>query len=32
VLDTRHDPSGRNPKQEQATDRIREKLMAGGRP
>ncbi|MFE9652600.1 cyclase [Micromonospora sp. NPDC006431] len=32
VLDTRHDPSGRSPKQEQATDRIRETLMVGGRP
>ncbi|MGR6321571.1 cyclase [Micromonospora soli] len=32
VLDTRHDPSGRSPKQEQATDKIREKLMVGGRP
>ncbi|NES12435.1 MULTISPECIES: cyclase [Micromonospora] len=32
VLDTRHDPSGRDPKQEQATDRIREQLMVGGRP
>lgn len=32
VLDTRHDPSGRSPKQERATDRMREKLMVGGRP
>ncbi|MFI2647613.1 cyclase [Micromonospora fulviviridis] len=32
VLDNRHDPSGRSPKQEEATDRIREKLMVGGRP
>lgn len=32
VLDTRHDPSGRSPRQEQATDRIREMLMVGGRP
>ncbi|MCW3816831.1 cyclase [Micromonospora sp. DR5-3] len=32
VLDTRHDPSGRSPKQEQATDRIRERLTVGGRP
>lgn len=32
VLDTRHDPSGRDPKQERATDRIREQLMVGGRP
>jgi uncharacterized membrane protein len=32
VLDTRHDPSGRSRKQEQATDKVREKLMAGGRP
>ncbi|MEV0428938.1 cyclase [Micromonospora sp. NPDC050495] len=32
VLDTRRDPSGRDPKQERATDRVREKLMVGGRP
>ncbi|MEU5827770.1 SRPBCC family protein [Micromonospora tulbaghiae] len=32
VLDTRHDPSGRSPRQERATDKVREKLMAGGRP
>lgn len=32
VLDTRRDPSGRGPKQERATDRVREQLMVGGRP
>lgn len=32
VLDTRHDPSGRDRKQEQATDKVRERLMVGGRP
>lgn len=31
VLDTRHDPSGRSPAQEKATDKAREKLMTGGR-
>ncbi|WP_089158064.1 SRPBCC family protein [Micromonospora sp. NBS 11-29] len=32
VLDTRHDPSGRSPRQERATDKVREKLIVGGRP
>ncbi|MFC4144889.1 cyclase [Micromonospora mangrovi] len=32
VIDTRHDPSGRSPAQEKATDKVREKLMTGGRP
>ncbi len=32
VLNTRHDPSGRSPKQEQATDKVRERLTVGGRP
>ncbi|GAA4576835.1 hypothetical protein GCM10023176_49120 [Micromonospora coerulea] len=32
MIDTRHDPSGRSPKQEAATNKVREKLMAGGRP
>ncbi|NJP34737.1 SRPBCC family protein [Micromonospora thermarum] len=31
VIDTRRDPSGRSPAQEKATDKVREKLMAGGR-
>ncbi|MGN9809095.1 SRPBCC family protein [Micromonospora sp. BQ11] len=31
VLDTRRDPSGRTPAQEKATDKVREKLSAGGR-
>ncbi|MFG1654733.1 cyclase [Micromonospora sp. NPDC049275] len=31
VVDTRRDPSGRSPAQERATDRMREKLMTGGR-
>ncbi|MFF5057141.1 cyclase [Micromonospora sp. NPDC000663] len=31
VVDTRHDPSGRSPAQEKATDKAREKLMTGGR-
>ncbi|MEU8181426.1 cyclase [Micromonospora sp. NPDC049044] len=31
VLDTRDDPSGRSPRQEKATDKVREKLMTGGR-
>ncbi|MFF5176102.1 cyclase [Micromonospora sp. NPDC000089] len=31
MIDTRHDPSGRTAAQEAATDRAREKLMAGGR-
>ncbi|HEX6500051.1 MAG TPA: cyclase [Micromonosporaceae bacterium] len=32
MIDTRHDPSGRSPAQEAATDRVRERLTAGGRP
>ncbi|WP_433263487.1 cyclase [Micromonospora vinacea] len=31
VVDTRDDPSGRSPAQEKATDKMREKLMTGGR-
>ncbi|MFI6267053.1 cyclase [Micromonospora sp. NPDC051006] len=31
IIDTRHDPSGRSPRQERATDRVREKLSTGGR-
>ncbi|PWR08062.1 cyclase [Micromonospora acroterricola] len=31
VIDTRRDPSGRSPGQEKATDKVREKLMTGGR-
>ncbi|MGC4758844.1 cyclase [Micromonospora trifolii] len=31
VVDTRDDPSGRSPAQEKATDKVREKLMTGGR-
>ncbi|KAB1917169.1 cyclase [Micromonospora noduli] len=31
VMDTREDPSGRSPAQEKATDKVREKLMTGGR-
>ncbi|MEV0157494.1 SRPBCC family protein [Micromonospora sp. NPDC050686] len=31
MLDTRRDPSGRSTAQEKATDKVREKLMAGGR-
>ncbi|NJC10589.1 putative membrane protein [Micromonospora profundi] len=31
VIDTRRDPSGRSAAQERATDRMREKLMTGGR-
>ncbi|MEW2382905.1 cyclase [Micromonospora sp. NPDC047707] len=31
VIDTRCDPSGRSPEQEKATDKVREKLTAGGR-
>ncbi|MGN9775255.1 SRPBCC family protein [Micromonospora sp. H33] len=31
VIDTRRDPSGRSPAQEKATDKVREKLTAGGR-
>ncbi|WP_433551159.1 cyclase [Micromonospora zamorensis] len=31
VMDTRDDPSGRSPRQEKATDKVREKLMTGGR-
>ncbi|SIN14705.1 cyclase [Micromonospora cremea] len=31
VIDTRSEPSGRSPAQEKATDRMREKLMTGGR-
>ncbi|MCO1597386.1 cyclase [Micromonospora sp. RHAY321] len=31
VIDTRRDPSGRSPAQEKATDKVREKLMTGGR-
>jgi uncharacterized membrane protein len=31
VISTRHDPSGRTPAQERATDRIRGKLTTGGR-
>ena len=32
MIETRHDPSGRSPAQEMATDKVREKLMTGGRP
>ncbi|MEU4570089.1 cyclase [Micromonospora sp. NPDC023956] len=32
VIDTHRDPSGRSPRQEQATDAVRDKLIAGGRP
>lgn len=31
VVDTRRDPSGRSPRQERATDKVREKLATGGR-
>ncbi|MEU1750466.1 cyclase [Micromonospora arida] len=31
VVDTRDDPSGRSPGQENATDKVRERLMTGGR-
>ncbi|RAO11597.1 SRPBCC family protein [Micromonospora noduli] len=31
VVDTREDPSGRSPAQGKATDKVREKLMTGGR-
>ncbi|SCF47034.1 cyclase [Micromonospora mirobrigensis] len=31
MIDTRRDPSGRSPAQEKATDKVREKLMSGGR-
>ncbi|MGS2617556.1 SRPBCC family protein [Micromonospora sp. LZ34] len=31
VIDTRRDPSGRDPAQERATDKVREKLATGGR-
>ncbi|PWU43692.1 cyclase [Micromonospora globispora] len=32
MIETRHDPSGRSPEQEEATDKMREKLATGGRP
>ncbi|MEO3780141.1 cyclase [Micromonospora sp. B11E3] len=32
MITTRHDPSGRTPAQELATDRVRQKLATGGRP
>ncbi|MFE0593647.1 cyclase [Micromonospora echinospora] len=32
VVDTHRDPSGRSPRQERATDVVRDRLSAGGRP
>ncbi|MEH0844395.1 cyclase [Micromonospora sp. CPCC 205711] len=32
MIETRHDPSGRTPAQEAATDKVREALTTGGRP